>query len=97
MAISNATKHANFIARSVSAAQAFIQAYNQLVGLRAEWDSLNYVSAIVDADFSVASGSSGTGYPYLNAAALQSFYVSEGNLATFWSSGNGTNISNLVP
>lgn len=95
MAVNVTFKHVNFIGRSVQAAQDFIAAYNKMVALRAEWDSLGYVSGIVDSDFSVVSG--GLSYPYLAAADLQAFYTSQANLVTFWNSGNGTNIEKLVP
>lgn len=99
MAVDVTVKHANFIGRSVQAAQQFIQAYNLLVALRAEWDSLSYSTAIVDGDFSVKGNqgvANGFSYPYLAAADLQAFYTSEGNLVTYWTSGNGTNISKLI-
>lgn len=99
MAVDVSVKHANFIGRSVQAAQQFIQAYNLMVSLRAEWDSLAYSTGIVDSDFSVKGNqgsANGFSYPYLAAADLAAFYTSEGNLVTFWTSGNGTNISRLV-
>jgi hypothetical protein len=96
MSVNVSQKHANFIERSVRAAQQLAQIYTQIVGLRSEWDSLGYSSAIVDSDFSVPSGT-GQAYPYLAASDLASFYTSEGNLVTYWTSGNGTNIDKLIP
>lgn len=95
MAVDVTKKHANFIGRSVQAAQDFVASYNKMVALRTEWDSLAYSTGIVDSDFTVVSG--GLSYPYLAAADLQAFYTSQGNLVTFWTSGNGTNIEKLVP
>jgi len=90
MAVNASGKHASFINRSVSAAIQMKQVYDQLVALRAEWDSLAYVSGITDADFTSTN-------VYLNAASLQAFYTSQGSLATFWAAGNGTNICTLIP
>jgi acetyl-CoA carboxylase beta subunit len=83
-------KHLNFITRSVAAAQNFKAAYDAMVALRAEWDSLAYTTAIVNSDFTGGS-------VYMVAADLQAFYTAQGNLVTYWAAGNGTNISALIP
>jgi hypothetical protein len=90
MAVNVQPKHANFISRSVGAAEKFKAAYDVMVSLREEWDSLDYSTAIVDEDF---TGS----LAYLTAADVQAFYTSQGNLVAFWGAGNGTNISKLIP
>ena len=90
MAVNLQPKHANFITRSVTAAQKFVDSYNAMVSLRAEWDALGYSTGIIDADFTGNNA-------YIASADLQAFYTSQGNLVTFWGSGNGTNISKLIP
>jgi hypothetical protein len=90
MAVNLSGKHASFINRSITAAVQLKAAYDQMLELREEWDSLAYSTGITDADF-VSNN------VFLNAAMLQAFYVSQGNLVTFWTSGNGTNICNMIP
>lgn len=90
MPVNTSGKHASFISRSITAAVQLKAAYDQITALREEWDSLAYSTGITDSDFSNANN-------YLNAAAMQSFYVSQANLATFWTAGNGTNICTLIP
>lgn len=90
MAVNPQPKHANFISRSTTAAQHLVDTYNEMVGLREEWDSLGYSTAITDADFT-------GGLAYLDAAMLAAFFTSQANLVSFWTAGNGTNICALVP
>lgn len=90
MAANLQPKHASFISRSVTVAQQINAAYVAWVGLREEWDSQGYVTGIVDSDFTL-------GNAYLTASDLQSFYTSEGNMVTYWASGNGTNVTKLIP
>jgi len=103
MAIDATKKHANFIQRSVKAAQQFKASYDRMVGLRAEWDSMDYGHVITDGDFSVVADPDseppfqGRSFPYIGLTELTAFYTSEGNLVTFWTSGNGTNISRILP
>ena len=83
-------KHTNFIQRSVLIAQQFKDAYDAWVALRAEWDALDYTDAITDADCTGALA-------HLTAAQVQAFYTSQGNLVTYWTTGNATNICALIP
>ena len=90
MAVDVSGKHAMFINRSVAMAVQFKAAYDAWVALREEWDSLGYVTKITDEDFATVG-------VYMDAAALQAFYVSQGNLVAYWAAGNGSNICAVVP
>lgn len=90
MATNETGKHVSFINRSVAVATQFKMAYDQWAAIRAEWDALDYVHQITDADFTTVN-------TYLDAAELQAFYTSQANLAAFWTAGNGTNICNMLP
>jgi hypothetical protein len=90
MPVNTLGKHASFISRSISLAVQLKAAYDQFAALREEWDSLAYSTGITDSDFTNANA-------YLNAAGIQAFYVSQGNLVTYWQAGNGTNICAMIP
>jgi hypothetical protein len=83
-------KHASFVSRTITAAQQFKAAYDALAGLAAEYNALGYSSALTNSDM--------TGnLVYLSAADVVSFYTAQGNLVTYWNSGNGTDITALIP
>lgn len=90
MAIDPSGKHATFINHSVSVAVQMKAAQDAWMALRTEWDALDYSHQITDTDFT------GTA-PYMNAATLQAFYVSQGNFVVFWNAGNGMNICAVMP
>lgn len=90
MAVDTSGKHAAFISRSIALATQFKAAYDAWVAMREEWDSLNYITGITDADFATVG-------VYMDAKTLQAFYVSQGNLVTYWTAGNGTNICAVAP
>lgn len=83
-------KHANFISRAVALSQQINAIYTSWNGLREEWDSQDYITEIVDADFTGPNS-------HIVAADLQAFFVSQANMVTYWGSGNGTNITQLLP
>ena len=93
MAANLTAKHANFISRSVALSQQINQMYTAWAGLREEYDSQAYGTggtAIPDEDFTGPNG-------HITAADLTAFYLSQSNLVTWWGSGNGTNVTKLIP
>jgi len=90
MSVNLSGKHTTFINRAVSSAVQFKAAYDQMVALRAEWDAMAYSTGITDADFATTN-------TYMNAVILGNFFTTQGNLASFWASGNGTNVCSVMP
>lgn len=90
MAADLSDKKANFISRTVTAFVALAEARDALVALRGEWDASTYSTAIVDGDCTGAN-------KHLTATILAAAFVSQGNLETYWTAGNNTNIEAMRP
>lgn len=83
-------KHSNFVSRMVAEVGQFLETYQELQQLRAEWDALGYSSAITQTDLDGLNS-------HLTPQMLADAFSSLAAIKAVMDQGHATNLYKIVP